>query len=73
MGLSEQRSWKDKDHIAFFKKEELLMMSHYSKEFYIHTFLLRKTPQLSSDYCGKHLSYSTFTHLSISTCLHTRA
>jgi len=36
MGLSEQRSWKDKDHIAFFKKQELLMMSHYT-----HTHTLR--------------------------------
>lgn len=45
MGLSEQRSWKDKDHIAFFKKEELLMMSHYALR--VSRFLLRKTPRIT--------------------------
>lgn len=74
-----QNKGVDKDHIEFLRKAELLMMSHCRKEFlHTHThcvsrFVLRKTLQLNSDYCGKHLSNSTFTHLSISTCLHTSA
>lgn len=57
MGLSEQRSWKDKDHIAFLKKQELLMMSHYT---HTHTHIAFLT-----FYSEKHHNLTRITAVNI--------